>query len=110
VSSLPSILEGSILARPLEQRIGGGVTGKLEAAERGSVRGALESGSVGGEAIESPQNSAIAELGGLISSLGSLSAQAQSLPLSPPALPGLPQGQTYRPQTTDYAQFVDDSN
>ena len=105
MSSLPSILEGSILARPLEQRISGGVTGSLEAAERGSVRGALESGSAGGEAIESPQNSAIAELGGLISSLGSLSAQAQSLPLSPPALPGLP-ATTNVPSSNDRLRAV----
>ena len=40
---------------------------------------------------------------------GFATAQAQSLPLTPPTLPGLPQ-QNYRPQATDYTQFVDESN
>ena len=98
MSSLPSILEGSISSRALEQRFSGSVAGALKAPQSGSLEG------------DSPQNAAIANVGGLISSLGALSAQAQSLPLSPPTLPGLPQSQSYRPQTTDYTQFVDDSN
>jgi hypothetical protein len=95
MSSLPPI-EGSVSAKPLIPL-------------SGTVRGAYQSGTVSGETGDSPENAALAELSGLISSLGSLSAQAQSLPLSPPTLPGLPQG-GYRPQSTDYTQFADDSN
>jgi hypothetical protein len=67
-------------------------------------------GPIEGDGGDGPQSSAIAEVGNLISSLGSLSAQAQSLPLSPPTLPGISQGQSYRPQATDYTQFNGDSN
>lgn len=96
MSSLPPI-EGSVAARPFVPL-------------SGTVSGASQAGTISGETGDSPESAALAELNGLISSLGSLSAQAQSLPLSPPTLPGLPQGQNYRPQTTDYSQFVDDSN
>lgn len=96
MSSLPPI-EGSVAAKPF-------------APLSGTVRGACQAGTVSGDTGDSPESAALAELNGLISSLGSLSAQAQSLPLSPPTLPGLPQGQNYRPQTTDYTQFADDSN
>ncbi len=95
MSSLPPI-EGSIAAKPFVPL-------------SGTVRGASQAATISGDAGESPESAALAELNGLISSLGSLSAQAQSLPLSPPTLPGLPQG-GYRPQSTDYTQFVDDSN
>lgn len=94
MSSLPPI-EGSVAAKPF-------------VPPSGTVRGG-QAGSITADAGDSPESAALAELNGLISSLGSLSAQAQSLPLSPPTLPGLPQG-GYRPQSTDYAQFVDDSN
>ncbi len=94
MSSLPPI-EGSVAAKPL-------------VPPSASVRASCQAGTVSG-AGDSPESSAIAELNGLISSLGSLSAQAQNLPLSPPTLPGLPQG-GYQPQSTDYTQFVDDSN
>jgi len=94
MSSLPPI-EGSVAAKPF-------------APLSGTMR-ACQAGSVSGDTGDSPESAALAELNGLISSLGSLSAQAQNLPLSPPTLPGLPQG-GYRPQSTDYTQFVDDSN
>ena len=100
MSSLPPILEGTLSAKPFA----GEVAGTLRAGS------GIARGSITGESAESPEASAIAELGSLISSLGTLSAQAQSLPLSPPSLPGLPQSQGYQPQTTDYTQFGDDSN
>lgn len=98
MSSVPTIFEGSVYAKPLGNAVSGTVTAAMPAPNSGTVSG------------ESPEDSAIAELGSLISSIGSLSAQAQSLPLSPPALPGATQGQPYRPQSTDYMQFSEDSN
>jgi hypothetical protein len=100
VSSSPPI-DGSILAKPFTNALAGRISGSVSPPRSGSVSGDLG---------ESPESSAVAELGNLISSLGSLSAQAQSLPLSAPTLPSLPQGQNYRPQATDYTQFNDDSN
>lgn len=67
-------------------------------------------GALTGGSSESPENSAAAEINALISSLGALSAQAQSLPLTPPSLPAPSQHQHYHAQSTDYTQFVDDSN
>ncbi len=103
MSFLPS-LEGTISAKP--------IAGALEGALRGSVSAPTAGGSAHHrwEISGSLQNSAVAEVGNLISSIGSLSAQAQGLPLSPPTLPGLPQSQSYKPQATDYTQFSDDSN
>ncbi len=97
MSSVPSIHEGSLAARP-------------PIPQSGSVPGLCQAGTAYGEAADSPENAAMAELNGLISSLGSLSAQAQGLPLSPPTLSGATQYQGYRPQATDYTQFADDSN
>jgi hypothetical protein len=104
VASFPPIFEGTLSAKPVHNTITGGAAG--------SVRGSAppQTGSVSGDASDSPETSAVAELGTLIAALGSLSAQAGNLPLSPPTLPGLPQGSGYRPQATDYAQFGDDSN
>ena len=98
MSSLQPI-EGTLSAKP------------FAAMASGTLHGAPcpRTGTISGESADSPESSAIAELGNLISSLGSLSSQAQSLPLSPPTLPGLPQG-GYRPQATDYTQLSDDSN
>ena len=101
MSFSPSILEGSISAKPCAPTPRPSVSGSLEAPVRPNTSG---------DVSDSPENSAVAELSGLISSLGSLSSQAQSLPLSAPTLPGLPQGQSYRPQATDYTQLADDSN
>ncbi len=97
MSSLPPI-EGSVAAKPFVPL-------------SGTVRGACQptAGTVSGDTSDSAESAAIAELNGLISSIGSLSSQAQSLPLTPPTLPGLPQN-GYRPQSTDYTQFADDSN
>jgi hypothetical protein len=97
MSSVQPILEGSVAAKPF-------------VPQSGAVRGFSQAGTVSGDGADSPENAAVAELNGLISSIGSLSAQAQSLPLSAPTLPGLPQSQSYRPQATDYTQLADDSN
>jgi len=122
VSSLPPI-EGTLVAKPFGNTIHGGLRGSQEPPNSGTLRGSHEPhnsgtlrgstalhGTLTGDSNDSPESSAIAEIGGLISSLGSLSAQAQGLPLSAPSLPGLPQTQRYQPQTTDYAQLGDDSN
>jgi hypothetical protein len=111
VSSFP-LIEGTISAKPFANGHSGGIAAPPEGSRTGTLKGSpfSRSGSISGESAESPETSAIAELGGLISSLGSLSAQAQSLPLSPPVLPGLPQTQNYKPQATDYTQFGEDSN
>lgn len=107
MSSLP--IEGTLSAKPFAN-IAGSLSGSLEAPKSGTLHGSVgQLGTLAGDASESPQSSAIAELGSLISSLGSLSAQAQSLPLSPPTLPGLPQG-GYKPQATDYTQFAEDAD
>jgi hypothetical protein len=130
MSSLSSIHEGTISARPFHSeqsgRIGGShdhriagshdhrIAGAHEGEKSGTLHGCDKSGtlhgsrgsrggSLRGEASESPENAAMAEVNALISSLGSLSGQAQSLPLSPPTLPGLPQGQGYQAQPLDYA-------
>jgi hypothetical protein len=99
MSSLPPI-EGTVSAKPFHPAHGT-VSGSPHTPRSGTLRAPCPGGSVSGDAI--------ANVGDLISSLGSLSAQAQSLPLTPPTLPGLPQ-QNYRPQATDYTQFVDESN
>ena len=75
-----------------------------------SYSGSLAAPPLSEAAGESPESSAVAELGNLISSIGTLSAQAQNLPLSPPALPGLPQTPGYQPQATDYMQLVSDQS
>ncbi|HLY02386.1 MAG TPA: hypothetical protein VKR56_07795 [Candidatus Cybelea sp.] len=121
MSSLSSIHEGTISARPLHSeqrgRLDGRehrVTGSHEIEKSGMLHGCDKGGmlhgssgshgrSLRGESSESPEKAAMAEVNGLISSLGSLSNQAQSLPLSPPTLPGLPQNQGYQPQPLDYA-------
>ncbi len=130
MSSLSSIHEGTISARPFhneesgriggshDHRVSGGrdhrVAGAHESGKSGMVRGCDKSGkvhgsgagrggSLRGDSSESPENAAMAEVNSLISSLGSLSNQAQSLPLTPPTLPGLPQSQGYQPQPLDYA-------
>jgi hypothetical protein len=100
VSSLPSI-DGTISGVPFQSSLRGTLSGSLPASQ---------SGTISGEPSESTQNSAIAELGGLISSLGSLSAQAQTLPLSVPTLPGTQQPPSYQPQTTDYLGFAENSD
>jgi hypothetical protein len=122
MSSLSSIHEGTISARPFHDenrgRIGGShdrhITGSAESGRNGTLHGCGKSGtlhgsigtrggSLRGDSRESPESAASAEVNSLISSLGSLSNQAQSLPLIPPTLPGLPQTQSYQPQPVDYA-------
>ena len=122
MSSLSSIHEGTISARPFHDehsgRIAGShdhrITGSGESASSGTLHGCDRSGmmrglsgsrggSLRGESGESPESAATAEVNALISSLGSLSNQAQSLPLTPPTLPGLPQSQGYQPKPVDYA-------
>jgi hypothetical protein len=104
MSSLPPI-EGAISAKPFGNTISGNLSGPLAAPKTGTL-----SGSISGDSNESAQNSAIAELSGLISSLGTLSSQAQNLPLSIPTLPGAQQPPSYQPQATDYLQFASDSD
>jgi hypothetical protein len=95
----------------------GGDQGTLSAPPAGGTSGTLSgapvsrSGALSAPASAEPEDSTIAELGGLISQLGTLSAQAQSLPmeLTAPTLPSLPQ-QNYQPQPTDYTQFGGDAN
>ena len=96
--ALPPI-EGTVV-QPLTKLVSGTVAGSAPAV----------AGTVAGESGESLQNSASAELNGLISNLGSLSAQAQSTPLTPPTLPGAQQPPSYQPGFTDYMQFSEDSN
>ena len=102
MSSLP--IEGTISAKPHH------VHHHEHVRHHGQVRGTppLRSGTISGDASNSAESAAVAELGTLLSSLGSLSAQAQGLPLTPPSLPGLPQG-GYKPQATDYTQVVGDA-
>jgi hypothetical protein len=109
VSSLP--IEGTLSAKPFAN-IAGSVSGSLAAPSSGTLRGVPSScgGSLCADANDSPENSAIAELGNLVSSLGTLSAQAQTLPLSPPTLPGAQQPPSYQPQATDYLQLAQDSD
>jgi hypothetical protein len=109
VSSLHPI-EGRISAPPFRNTETGRISGSVEHHERGRVHGSPPpSGALEPGLSETPEAAVIAELGGLISALGSLSAQAQSLPLNAPTPPSVPQG-GYKPQKTDYAQFVDNSN
>jgi hypothetical protein len=114
---------GTLSGKPFAGEISGRLHGDHNTPRSGQLHGGHESpksgplhgvrqsrGTVGGESAESPANSAIAELSGLISNIGSLSAQAQSLPLTAPTLPGLPQSPGYQPQPTDYTQFGNDAN
>jgi hypothetical protein len=108
----------------IDAAFGGGATGALAgsgSAFSGAATGALTGitspgcngsavGGLAGSCGESATNSAVAELGNLISSLGSLSSQAQGLPLSAPTLPGLPQQSGYQPGVTDYTQFSGDND
>jgi hypothetical protein len=113
MSLVPSLLEGTLSAKAFDNTIAGTRSGSIESCKSGMLRGLAGGGSIGSPAqdsAESPEGTAAADVGNLISSLGSLSAQAQSLPLSPPTLPGLPQGQGYHPSATDYMQFADESN
>jgi hypothetical protein len=123
MSSLSSIHEGTISARPFHSEQSGRIAGAHEGGKSGMLHGCDKSGtlhgcdksgmlhgsgggrggSLRGESSESPENAAMAEVNALISSLGSLSNQAQSLPLSAPTLPGLPQSQGYQSQPLDYA-------
>ena len=122
MSSVSSIHEGTISAKPFHDeqrgRIGGShdrrISGSGETGRSGTLHGCDRSGtlhgssgnhggSLRGDSRESPESSATAEVNALISSLGSLSNQAQSLPLSAPTLPGLPQSQGYQSQPLDYA-------
>jgi hypothetical protein len=102
LSSLDSIHDGSIAARPFEHQ-----SGRISSApehHHGRVHGHHHhSGQINGEPETSQENAVVAELANLVASLSSLSAQAQSLPMSPPASPQTPLGQTYRPQLTDYS-------
>jgi hypothetical protein len=112
VSSLPPI-EGTLTAKPFSNALAGSISAPVGAPGSGRVGGSIAApltGTIAGEGSDSPESSASANVGNLISSLGSLSAQAQSLPLSPPTIPGLPPDQGYRPQSTDYMQFADESN
>jgi hypothetical protein len=108
VSSLP--IEGTISARPFTSTSGSisAPVGQLAGSISAPV-GQL-SGSISADPGESPENSAIAELGNLISSLGALSAQAQTLPLTPPTLPGAQQPPGYQTGATDYMQFASDAD
>jgi hypothetical protein len=111
LSSLDSIHDGSIAARPFEHQ-----SGRISSAPDGRVSSAPEhhhgrvhghhhhhSEQINGEPETSQENAVVAELSNLVASLSSLSAQAQSLPLSQPTSPQTPPGQTYRPQLTDYS-------
>lgn len=101
-----SVHQGTLHARPVEHlrngelRGGGLHGGKLGGGSGRKLQGNCELQR--GDAQESPQMSAQAEINNLISSLGSLASQAGSLPITPPTLPGLPQQTGYQPQPTDY--------
>lgn len=97
MSSVSPLSEGTISGIPFQNSIAGRLNAGAAAPPSGVLNG------------DSPETSAVAELGNLIASLGSLASQAQSLPLSPPTIPGLPQS-GYRPAATDYTQLSDDSN
>lgn len=97
MSSVSPLSEGTISGIPIPNSVAGRLNGGAASPPSGVLNG------------DSPETSAVAELGNLIASLGSLASQAQSLPLSPPTIPGLPQG-GYRPAATDYTQLSDDSN
>lgn len=108
--SLAPIHEGTLKARPIEHSHNGELHGgRLHGGkmQHGRVEhgGKLSRGRevLHGNAEESPQLSARAEINSLVSSLGSLASQAGSLPLTPPTLPGLPQNAGYQPQPTDYS-------
>jgi hypothetical protein len=106
---VPSV-HGTITAPPRPQPLHGTLTAPPE-PPAGTLTATPRAVPVSssGQAPELPEDSAVAELSGLISSLGALSTQAASLPLTPPTLPGLPQ-QNYQRQATDYMQLSDDSN
>jgi hypothetical protein len=102
LSSIHSIHDGTIAAKPFEHQ-----NGRISSApeqHHGRVHGHHHhhSGEINGDSEASAENTVVAELANLVASLGSLSAQAQSLPLSPPASTQTSQGATYRPQVTDY--------
>jgi hypothetical protein len=115
-------IEGTISAKPFHDNNSGTIHGSVGRRETGSIHGSIEhretgtihgsvgrNGSLSADVGESPENSAVAEVGNLISSLGTLSAQAQMLPLTAPTLPGLPQG-GYQAQPTDYMQLAQDAD
>lgn len=103
LSSLPSI-QSAISANTLRAGSPAGLGESAAAPVSAAPR------TISGDVGESPESSAIAELGTLISSIGSLSSQAQSLPLSAPTLPGIPADQGYHPGMTDYLQLAEDSD
>lgn len=114
MSQITSVHEGTLRAKPFDHDYSGGIHspgersgGLLRATGGGTLRapGSGGGGTLNGNYTEGPENAAMAEVGGLISSLGSLQQQAQSLPLSAPVLPGLPQTPGYQPQATDYTAF-----
>ena len=110
VSSLPSILEGSISAKTARTAHRQRRYRKSAAAERGSVRGALETGSFSATPAIRRRTPPIAELerAHLVPRLA-LVAGAE-LAAQPADAAGLAAKAGYRPQSTDYTQFGDDSN
>jgi hypothetical protein len=108
LSSLNSIHDGSIAAKPFEHQ-SGKIAGTPE-HQHGRVHGREHhhARQIDGSSEASEENAIVAEIANLVASLGSLSAQAQRQPMSPPTLPQTPSGQAYRPQLTDYTQLGGD--
>jgi hypothetical protein len=84
----------------------GGASTAGSSPPTGSASGSLS----GGDPSQTPEESAIAELQGLIASLGSLESQAQSMPSLPSTAQSSQQPQSYHRATTDYSGLFDDDD
>jgi len=109
LSSVHSIHEGSIAAKPFEPQSGRVTGAHGHHHHHGRAHAAASAPSTPLEGDASTENAVVAELSNLMASLQSLSSQAQSLPLNAPAPSQVAPGQGYRPQLTDYGQLAGDA-